>query len=223
MSEVISGKIISAQINEELRNEVEHLKARGVEPCLAVILVGEDPASAVYVRNKKRTCAELGIRSVGHDLPETTTQEELEKLVHDLNNDPSVHGILNQFPLPKGLDESRVIRIISPEKDVDGLHPLNAGLIAMGQPSFISCTPYGVLQMLKRSNISTSGKKVVVLGRSNLVGRPIATLLSSKGWDSTVTVCHSRTENLAEITSEADILIAAIGIPQFVTADMVKE
>ena len=223
MSELISGKIISAQINEELRIEVEHLKARGVEPCLVVILVGEDPASAVYVRNKKRTCAELGIRSIGHDLNETTSQEELENLVHDLNNDPSVHGILNQFPLPKGLDESRVIRTISPEKDVDGLHPLNAGLIAMGQPSFISCTPYGVLQMLKRSNISTSGKKAVVLGRSNLVGRPIATLLSSKGWDSTVTVCHSRTENLPEIASEADILIAAIGIPQFVTADMVKE
>ena len=222
MSELISGKIISAQINEELRNEVKDLIDMGVEPCLAVILVGEDPASAVYVRNKKRTCAELGIRSVGHHLPETTTQDELEKLVYDLNNEPSVHGILNQFPLPNGLDESRVIRTISPEKDVDGLHPLNAGLIAMGQPSFISCTPYGVLQMLKRSDISTSGKKVVVLGRSNLVGRPIATLLSSKGWDSTVTVCHSRTENLAEITSEADILIAAIGIPQFVTADMVK-
>ena len=223
MSELISGKIISTQINEELRNEVENLKQNGVEPCLAVILVGEDPASAVYVRNKKRTCEELGIRSVGHDLPETISQEELENLVNELNNDPSVNGILNQFPLPKGLDESRVIRTISPEKDVDGLNPLNAGLIAMGQPSFISCTPYGVLQMLKRSNISTSGKNAVVLGRSNLVGRPIATLLSSKGWDSTVTVCHSRTENLKDITSQADILIAAIGIPKFVTADMVKE
>ena len=189
MSELISGKMISAQINDELRNEVENLKKRGVEPCLAVILVVQDPASAVYVRNKKRTCEELGIRSVGYDLPDTTAQDDLEKLVTELNNDPSVHGILNQFPLPNGLDESRVIRTISPEKDVDGLHPLNAGLIAMGQPSFISCTPYGVLQMLKRSNISTSGKNAVVLGRSNLVGRPIATLLSSKGWDSTVTVC----------------------------------
>ena len=223
MSELISGKIISSQIKEELRNEIENLKERGLEPCLAVVLVGEDPASTVYVRNKKRTCEELGIRSVGHYLPETTYQNELENLVNDLNNDPSVHGILNQFPLPNGLDESRVIRTISPEKDVDGLNPLNAGLIAMGQPSFISCTPYGVLQMLKRSNISTSGKNAVVLGRSNLVGRPIATLLSSKGWDSTVTVCHSRTKNLAEITSQADILIAAIGIPQFVTANMVKE
>jgi methylenetetrahydrofolate dehydrogenase (NADP+)/methenyltetrahydrofolate cyclohydrolase len=223
MSELISGKIISSQIKEELRNEIENLKERGLEPCLAVILVGEDPASAVYVRNKKKTCEELGIRSVGHDLSETTSQDELENLVNELNNDPSVHGILNQFPLPNGLDESRVIRTISPEKDVDGLNPLNAGLIAMGQPSFISCTPYGVLQMLKRSNISTSGKNAVVLGRSNLVGRPIATLLSSKGWDSTVTVCHSRTENLKDITSQADILIAAIGIPKFVTADMVKE
>ncbi len=223
MSELISGKIISSQIKDELRNEIENLKEREIEPCLAVILVGEDPASAVYVRNKKRTCEELGIRSVGHGLPETISQDELENLVNDLNNDSSVHGILNQFPLPNGLDESSVIRTISPEKDVDGLNPLNAGLIAMGQPSFISCTPYGVLQMLKRSNISTSGKNAVVLGRSNLVGRPIATLLSSKGWDSTVTVCHSRTEKLAEITSQADILIAAIGIPQFVTANMVKE
>ena len=223
MSELISGKMISAQINDEVRNEVENLKKRGVEPCLAVILVGQDPASAVYVRNKKRTCEELGIRSVGYDLPDTTAQYDLEKLVNELNNDPSVHGILNQFPLPNGLDESRVIRTISPEKDVDGLHPLNAGLVAMGKPRFISCTPYGVLQMLKRSNISTSGKNAVVLGRSNLVGRPIATLLSSKGWDSTVTACHSRTENLADITSQADIIIAAIGIPQFVTADMVKE
>ena len=133
MSELISGKKISVQINEELRKEVEYLKDSGIEPCLSVILVGEDPASAVYVRNKKRTCEELGIKSVGHDLPETTSQDELEDLVHDLNNDSSVHGILNQFPLPNGLDESRVIRTISPEKDVDGLHPLNAGLIAMGQ------------------------------------------------------------------------------------------
>ena len=156
MSDLISGTKISSQIKEELRNEIENLKENGLEPCLAVILVGEDPASAVYVRNKKRTCEELGIRSVGHDLPGTISQEELENLVNELNNDPSVNGILNQFPLPKGLDESRVIRTISPEKDVDGLNPLIAGLIAMGQPRFISCTPYGVLHMLKSSNISTS-------------------------------------------------------------------
>ncbi|MED5435377.1 MAG: bifunctional methylenetetrahydrofolate dehydrogenase/methenyltetrahydrofolate cyclohydrolase FolD [SAR324 cluster bacterium] len=222
MSELISGKVISASINEELRKEVDQLKTNGIEPSLAVVLVGEDPASEVYVRNKKRTCGEIGIRSIGHDLPASTTQEELEKLIQNLNDDPAVHGILCQFPLPEKLNETRVILTISPDKDVDGLHPLNAGLIAMGQPKFISCTPYGVLQMLKRSGISTSGKNAVVLGRSNLVGRPIATLLSSKGWDATVTVCHSRTANLAEVTSQADIMVAAIGIPEFVKADMVK-
>jgi methylenetetrahydrofolate dehydrogenase (NADP+)/methenyltetrahydrofolate cyclohydrolase len=222
MSELISGKVIGASINEELRKEVNQLKTNGIEPCLAVVLVGEDPASEVYVRNKKRTCGEIGIRSIGHDLPASTTQEELEKLIQSLNDDPAVHGILCQFPLPEKLNETRVILTISPDKDVDGLHPLNAGLIAMGQPKFISCTPYGVLQMLKRSRISTSGKNAVVLGRSNLVGRPIATLLSSKGWDATVTVCHSRTANLAEVTSQADIMVAAIGIPEFVKADMVK-
>ncbi len=222
MSELISGKIISAQINEELCLEVKQLKTKGIEPCLAVVLVGEDPASEVYVRNKKRTSEEIGMRSIGHNLPDTTTQRELETLIQSLNADPAVHGILCQFPLPEGLDETKVIQTIAPEKDVDGLHPLNAGLIAMGIPKFISCTPYGVLQMLKRSGISTSGKNAVVLGRSNLVGRPIATLLSSKGWDATVTVCHSRTSDLAEVTSQADILIAAIGIPEFVKANMVK-
>ena len=222
MSEIISGKIISAQINEELCLEVKQLKTKGIEPCLAVVLVGEDPASEVYVRNKKRTSEEIGMRSIGHNLPDTTTQRELETLIQSLNADPAVHGILCQFPLPEGLDETKVIQTIAPEKDVDGLHPLNAGLIAMGIPKFISCTPYGVLQMLKRSGISTSGKNAVVLGRSNLVGRPIATLLSSKGWDATVTVCHSRTSNIAEVTSQADILIAAIGIPEFVKANMVK-
>ena len=222
MSELISGKIISAQINEELCLEVKQLKTKGIEPSLAVVLVGEDPASEVYVRNKKRTSEEIGMRSIGHNLPNTTTQQELETLIQSLNADPAVHGILCQFPLPKGLDEKKVIQTIAPGKDVDGLHPLNAGLIAMGIPKFISCTPYGVLQMLKRSGISTSGKNAVVLGRSNLVGRPIATLLSSKGWDATVTVCHSRTNDMAEVTSQADILIAAIGIPEFVKANMVK-
>jgi len=222
VSELISGKIISAQINAELCLEVKQLKTKGIEPCLAVVLVGEDPASEVYVRNKKRTSEEIGMRSIGHNLPDTTTQRELETLIQSLNADPAVHGILCQFPLPEGLDEKKVIQTIAPEKDVDGLHPLNAGLIAMGIPKFISCTPYGVLQMLKRSGISTSGKNAVVLGRSNLVGRPIATLLSSKGWDATVTVCHSRTSDMAEVTSQADILIAAIGIPEFVKANMVK-
>ena len=222
MSELISGKIISAQINEEMCLEVKQLKKKGIEPCLAVVLVGQDPASEVYVRNKKRTSEEIGMRSIGHNLPNTTTQQELETLIQSLNADPAVHGILCQFPLPEGLDEKKLIQTIDPEKDVDGLHPLNAGLIAMGISKFIPCTPYGVLQMLKRSGISTSGKNAVVLGRSNLVGRPIATLLSSKGWDATVTVCHSRTKDMAEVTSHADILIAAIGIPEFVKANMVK-
>jgi len=222
VSELIPGKIISAQINEELCLEVKQLKTKGIEPCLAVVLVGGDPASEVYVSNKKRTSEEIGMRSIGHNLPDTTTPRELESLIQSLNADPAVHGILCQFPLPEGLDETKVIQTIDPEKDVDGLHPLNAGLIAMGIPKFISCTPYGVLQMLKRSGISTSGKNVVVLGRSNLVGRPIATLLSSKGWDATVTICHSRTSDMAEVTSQADILIAAIGIPEFVKANMVK-
>ena len=222
MSELISGKAIGTSINDELRKEVEQLKSNGIEPCLAVVLVGKDPASEVYVRNKKRTCTEIGIHSIGHDLPASTTQEDLENLIQSLNDDSKVHGILCQFPLPKGLDETRIIQAISPDKDVDGLHPLNAGFIAMGQPKFISCTPFGVLQMLKRSGISTSGKNTVVLGRSNLVGRPIATLLSSKGWDATVTVCHSRTANLSQVTSQADILVAAIGIAEFVKAEMVK-
>jgi len=222
MSELISGKAISGLINSQLQKEVGNLKLKGVEPCLAVILVGEDPASQVYVRNKKRTCEEIGIKSIGHDLKASISQKDLENLVKKLNNDSHVHGILCQFPLPKGLDEKKIILTISPEKDVDGLHPLNAGLIAMGQPKFISCTPYGVLQILKQTGINTSGKNTVVLGRSNLVGRPIATLLSSKGWDSTVTVCHSRTSNLSEVTSEADILIAAIGIPEFVSEEMIK-
>jgi len=222
VSELISGKIISVQINEELCLEVKQLKTKGIEPCLAVVLVGEDPASEVYVRNKKRTSEEIGMRSIGHNLPDTCCLRVFELLLQSLNADPAVHGILCQFPLPEGLDETKVIQTIAPEKDVDGLHPLNAGLIAMGIPKFISCTPYGVLQMLKRSGISTSGKNAVVLGRSNLVGRPIATLLSSKGWDATVTVCHSRTSDMAEVTSQADILIAAIGIPEFVKANMVK-
>ena len=222
MTKLISGKEISTKINKQIKKEVKNLKSNGINPCLAVILVGEDQASQVYVRNKKRTCENLGIKSIGHDLPASTNQKELEALVNDLNNDNSIHGILCQFPLPKGLDENKIILTITPEKDVDGLHPFNAGLIAMGQPKFISCTPFGVLQMLKHTGIETSGKNAVVLGRSNLVGRPIATLLSSKGWDSTLTVCHSRTSNLEEFTLKADILIAAIGIPEFVKQKMVK-
>ncbi len=220
---IISGKEISAQIREELKSEVEDLKSHGIHPCLAVVLVGKDPASEIYVRNKKRTCEKLGIRSIGYDLNEDTTQEKLEDLIQTLNRDSQVNGILCQFPLPGDLNEEYVILKIAPDKDVDGLHPMNAGLLAMGRPKFISCTPFGVLQLLKRSKCDTRGKHVVVLGRSNLVGRPVSALLSQKGLDATVTVCHSRTQNLKEMTKQADILIAAIGKPEFVTGDMVKE
>ena len=222
MADIISGKTIRDQILEELRSEVEPLTNAGTQPCLAVILVGSDPASQVYVGSKRRTSEQLGMRSLSHDLPATTTQEELEALIRQLNDDPTVHGILCQLPLPDELNEVRVIQTLSPDKDVDGLHPINAGLIAMGTPKFISCTPYGVLQLLKRSGVQTSGSHAVVLGRSNLFGRPMATLLSSKGWDATVTTCHSRTRDLPSVTSQADILIAAIGRPEFVTAEMVK-
>ena len=222
MTNIISGKIIRDQILEELRSEVERLTNTGTQPCLAVILVGADPASQVYVGSKRRTSEQLGMRSLSHDLAATTTQEELETLIRQLNDDPTVHGILCQLPLPDGLNESRVIQALSPDKDVDGLHPMNAGLIAMGTPKFISCTPYGVLQLLKRTGVQTSGSHAVVLGRSNLFGRPMATLLSSKGSAATVTTCHSRTRDLPSVTSQADILIAAIGRPEFVTANMVK-
>ena len=222
MADIISGKTIRDQILEELRPEVERLTNAGTQPCLAVILVGSDPASQVYVGSKRRTSEQLGMRSRSHDLPATTTQEELEALIRQLNDDPTVHGILCQLPLPDELNEVRVIQTLSPDKDVDGLHPINAGLIAMGTPKFISCTPYGVLQLLKRSGVQTSGSHAVVLGRSNLFGRPMATLLSSKGWDATVPPCHSRTRDLPSVTSQADILIAALGRPEFVTAEMVK-
>ena len=222
MADIISGKTIRDQILEELRPEVERLTNAGTQPCLAVILVGSDPASQVYVGSKRRTSEQLGMRSRSHDLPATTTQEELEALIRQLNDDPTVHGILCQLPLPDELNEVRVIQTLSPDKDVDGLHPINAGLIAMGTPKFISCTPYGVLQLLKRSGVQTSGSHAVVLGRSNLFGRPMATLLSSKGWDATVTICHSRTRDLPSVTSQADILIAALGRPEFVTTEMVK-
>ena len=222
MTTLINGKETGQTIQTQIKKEVEDLVKKGITPCLAVILVGDDPASQVYVRNKKRTCGELGILSVEHKLSAQTSQDELEGLVKKLNEDPSVHGILCQFPLPKGLDEDRVIRTISTDKDVDGLHPFNVGLLATGKPRFISCTPWGVMQLLKHAGIQTEGKHAVVLGRSNLVGRPLSILLSEKAANCTVTVCHSRTQNLAAVTSQADILVAAIGRPEYVTKEMVK-
>ncbi|MGK5092209.1 bifunctional methylenetetrahydrofolate dehydrogenase/methenyltetrahydrofolate cyclohydrolase FolD [Deltaproteobacteria bacterium TL4] len=223
MSLIISGKAISSQIREELKVEVKQLNEKGINPCLVVILVGEDPASAIYVRNKKKACEEVGIRSMEHKLGKDTSQEQLDELLLKLNSDPHVHGILCQFPLPAHLDEERVILNISPDKDVDGLHPVNTGYLTSGSPRFISCTPFGVLQILKRSQIEIAGKHVVILGRSKLVGRPLSILLSQKGLDATVTVCHSRTKNLKVHTLQADILVAAMGQPELVKADMVKE
>jgi len=222
MTTLINGKETGQKIQQQIKLEVNALKNKGIEPCLAVILVGDDPASQVYVRNKKKTCGELGILSLEHKLPSQTSQDDLEGLVKKLNKDSSVHGILCQFPLPQGLNEERVIHTISTDKDVDGLHPFNVGLLATGKPRFISCTPWGVMQLLKHAGIDTEGKHAVVLGRSNLVGRPLSILLSEKSANCTVTVCHSRTKNLASVTSQADILVAAIGRPEYVTADMVK-
>lgn len=218
----LSGTEIAASIYGELKTEVDSLIGQEIKPCLAVILVGEDPASAIYVNSKRKKCEELGIRSVAKNLPINTTQAELLAVVKELNEDPTVHGILCQVPLPKQLNEDEVILNISPDKDVDCFHPYNVGLLATGMPRYMPCTPYGVLQIIKRSGYETSGKNVVVLGRSNIVGRPMSILLSQKGYDSTVTVCHSRTKNLEAVCKEADILVAAIGVPHFVTKDFVK-
>lgn len=219
---VLSGKDISAKIEILLKEEVDRLAEQKIQPCLAVILVGNDPASAVYVNSKKKACERLGIRSVEHRLSEDSKPEELYKIIEDLNADSSVNGILCQVPLPPQHDENSVIQSIDPAKDVDCFHPYNFGLLAAGMPRFMPCTPFGVLQILKHSGYSTSGKKVAVVGRSNIVGRPLSILMSLKGWDATVTVCHSRTENMAEVCREADIVVAAIGKPEFITADFVK-
>lgn len=218
----LSGTEIGKQIKEELAQEVNSLKQKGITPKLAVILVGDDPASAIYVNSKKRTCGELGIDSVEKKLPADTSQEELLSIVGELNNDPSVNGILCQVPLPDQCNEQEIILAIDPQKDVDCFHPYNLGLLTAGIPKFMPCTPFGVLQILKRSGCETSGKNVVVLGRSNIVGRPMSILMSLKEWNATVTVCHSRTRNLPEICATADILIAAIGRAKFVTPDFVK-
>ena len=222
---LILGKDVSEEIYSELRTRIAALKARGVVPGLAVVLVGDDPASQVYVRKKGEMCESLGMRSVTVRMPGDTTQESLMAKVEELNRDPSVHGFLVQLPLPSHLDEEQVINAISPEKDVDCFHPSNVGRMLIGNPDFLPATPAGVQQMLVRSGIETRGKHVVVVGRSNIVGKPMAALMIQKGdgADSTVTVVHSRTRNLPEITRQADILVVAIGKPRFVTADMVKE
>ncbi len=218
MAKRIDGKALAAKVKEQVRTEAAELRR---EAGLAVILVGENPASKVYVAGKEKDCAECGIRSFSHKLPEETTQEELLALIQTLNDDPAVDGILCQLPLPKHLDEEAVINAIRPDKDVDCFHPFNVGRMVIGEPVFLPCTPAGVMEMLKEYEIPIQGKRCVVLGRSNIVGKPMSMLLTQA--DGTVTTCHSRTEDLAAITREADILVSAIGKTRFVTADMVKE
>lgn len=221
MAKIIDGKKISAEIKEELKTEVAAYAAQGKTCALAVIQVGADPASSVYVRNKKKACAYIGIESLSYELPEETTEEELLALIQKLNDNPDVHGILCQLPLPKHICEDHVIQAIDPQKDVDGFHPQNVGALVVGKKGFVSCTPAGIIQLLKRSNIEIAGKHCVVIGRSNIVGKPMALLMLRE--NATVTICHSRTKNLKEICKEADILIVAIGKPRYIGADYIKE
>lgn len=221
MTRLIDGKQISTDIKESLKVEVAKLKEKGINCVLAVIQVGEDPASKVYVRNKKRACEYIGIESISYELPEKTTQEELLEIIDKLNDDEKVNGILCQLPLPKHIDEDVVIKRISPQKDVDGFHPENVGALVIGQKGFVSCTPAGIIELLKRSNIDIDGKHCVIVGRSNIVGKPMALLMLRE--NATVTVCHSHTKNLKGITKTADILIVAIGKPKFINEEYVKE
>lgn len=221
MAKLIDGKVISAAVKTEVAKQTEELKKKGVTPGLAVIIVGEDPASKVYVANKEKACEQMGFASFKYALPENTTQEELISLVEELNKRDDVNGILCQLPLPKHLNEELVLNTIIPEKDVDAFHPQNVGKIMIGEFDFLPCTPAGVMEMLKYENIDINGKECVVIGRSNIVGKPMSMLLLHK--NGTVTVCHSRTKNLAEVCRRADILVAAVGRANFVTADMVKE
>ena len=221
MSTIIDGKELAKHIREELKEEVKALKNAEIHPKLAVIMVGDDPASKVYVRNKSRACEDVGIEYEEYLLPAKTTREELLELIEKLNNDERVHGILVQSPLPEGLDANEAFRTILPKKDVDGFHPVNVGKLSLNQDCFVSCTPYGIIKMLEAYNVPIEGANAVIIGRSNIVGKPLAQCLLNK--NATVTICHSKTKNLKEITKKADILIAAIGKSKFVTEDMVKE
>ena len=221
MPTIIDGKAISTQIKDELKEQVAKMKEQGITLCLAVIQVGADPASCVYVRNKKKACEYIGIESLSYELPEETTQEELLGIIKELNARKDVNGILVQLPLPKGLDEEKILDAIDPLKDVDGFHPMNVGNLSIGRKGFVSCTPAGVIQLLKRSGIEIEGKECVVVGRSNIVGKPMSMLLLRE--NGTVTTAHSRTKNLKEVTKRADILVAAVGKPRMITADYVKE
>ncbi len=221
MPQIINGKEISAQIKEELKDKVKAMKEDGISVCLAVIQVGDDPASSVYVGNKKKACAYIGITSLSYELPEETTQEELLALIGELNKRKDVNGILVQLPVPAHIDKDAVIRAIAPEKDVDGFHPQSVGALCIGQEGFVSCTPAGIIQLLKRSGIEIAGKECVIIGRSNIVGKPMALLLLRE--NGTVTITHSGTKDLKEVTRRADILVAAVGKPKMITREYVKE
>lgn len=221
MAQIIDGKLISKQIKDELKEKVAELKAKGTEICLAVIQVGNDPASTVYVGNKKKACEYIGIKSLAYELPEETTEDELLQIIDKLNKDDSVNGILVQLPVPKHINDERIINAISPAKDVDGFSPASVGALSIGQKGFLSCTPAGIIQLLKRSGIEIEGKECVVVGRSNIVGKPMAMLLLRE--NGTVTVCHSRTKNLKEVCKRADILVAAVGKPKMIDASYVKD
>lgn len=218
---LIDGKSISIDIKNEVKQKLIELKDKGIEPTLSVILVGNNPASAVYVKNKKIACEYTGIRSVSFELPEETTQEKLLKIIDDLNKSKNVNGILVQLPLPKHIDEETVLLAISPEKDVDGFHPYNIGAMNIGKDTFLPCTPAGIIELLKRSDIEIQSKHCVVIGRSNIVGKPVSQLLLKE--NATVTICHSKTKDLASICRQADIIVVAIGKAKFLTADMIKQ
>ena len=221
MANIIDGKQISTDIKNEVQKEVIELKDKGIEPCLAVILVGENPASQVYVRNKKRACEYCGIKSLSYELPESTPEEELLALIDSLNLDPACNGILVQLPLPGHIDEDKVLLRIDPKKDVDGFHPYNVGLLSIGKAKLKACTPAGCIELIKRSGVDITGKKCVVVGRSNIVGKPVGMLLLAE--NGTVITTHSKTKDLAGVCRQADILVAAIGKPKFITGDMVSE
>ena len=225
MMKLIDGKLVADKIKEELKKETSRLIDSGIEPHLAAILVGDDPPSQTYVRNKEKACQELGIISSIYRLSVSTKEKELLALVDFINNDPEVHGLIVQLPLPSHINAAKVTQSVRPEKDVDGFHPVNIGRMVQGLPAFISATPFGILKLMEHYKIETEGKHCVVLGRSNIVGTPMAILMSRKAYpgNATVTICHSKTQNLEKITADADILISAIGQPSFVTANMVKE
>jgi len=222
-AKIISGNEVSQILKDEMKEEVVKLKAQGLEPCLAVILVGEDPASKVYVLNKKKACEYIGIKSLETRLPADATTEQLLDVIDGYNKDKTVHGILCQLPLPKHIPETKILRSILPEKDVDCFHPFNVGLISIGEVRFLPCTPAGVIELIKRGGFQTAGQDVVILGRSNIVGRPLSNMLDQRDMNATVMMCHTKTKNLKQRCAEADILIAAIGRPEYVTADMVKD